>query len=283
MSEIQIRPMREEDVPTAGTLLHAAFEGVALQHKFPPDFDGEFAGQLVGMLYASPAHYAVVAELDGRVVGSNFLSEVSPIRAVGPISVDPGVQARQAGRELMKAVLERGQEAPGIRLCQDSFNMASLSLYAKLGFATREPLIVLRGQVDAEVRPDTVVRPMTPEDWPICGTLCEKVHGFSREAELHHAPPFVQPLVCERGGRLTGYASAPGFWPVNHAVAETAEDLQDLLAGAQEEVSFLLPIRQAKMFEWALKAGLRSVKPMHLMSMGDYREPQGAWLPSVGF
>ena len=56
------------------------------------------------------------------------------------------------------------------------------------------------------------------------------------------------------------------------------------MAGAsaitQEPVWFLLPVRNAKFFRWALSQSLRVIKPMTLMAMGEYREPQGGWFPS---
>jgi hypothetical protein len=58
----------------------------------------------------------------------------------------------------------------------------------------------------------------------------------------------------------------------------------ELIAGglaAGREASFLLPTRQHELLRHALAAGLRVVKPMSLMALGEYREPRGAWLPSV--
>src|SRR5262245_32757304 len=54
-----------------------------------------------------PGLYGVVAELDGHIVGSNFLDERGPIAGLGPITVAPTVQNRTIGRHLMQAVLER--------------------------------------------------------------------------------------------------------------------------------------------------------------------------------
>jgi len=62
------------------------------------------------------------------VVGSNFLAESD-----GPITVDPSFQGGRVGRQLMEAVLDRGQDAIGVRLVQDSFNTRSVALYARLG------------------------------------------------------------------------------------------------------------------------------------------------------
>jgi hypothetical protein len=94
------------------------------------------------------------------------------------------------------------------------------------------------------------------------------------------------PYVALRDDRITGYISAPQFWPLNHAVAETEEDMQALLLGAGnqcEQLSFILPTRQASLFRWLLKKGMRVIKPMTLMSMGEYQEPRGCYLPSVGY
>jgi hypothetical protein len=75
------------------------------------------------------------------------------------------------------------------------------------------------------------------------------------------------------------------MWQLNHAVAETTEDMQALLSGAaaqlQQPLSFLLPTRQSDLFRWCLSKGMKVVKPMSLMSMGGYIEPRGCFLPSV--
>jgi hypothetical protein len=71
---------------------------------------------------------------------------------------------------------------------------------------------------------------------------------------------------------------------MNHGVAETEEDMKDLLLGAaiaiEEPLAFLVPLR-SELFRWSLEEGLRLVKPMNLMALGDYQEPRGAWFPSV--
>ena len=91
-----------------------------------------------------PAVWGVVAEADGKIVGSNFLDERDPIRGVGPITIDPKAQNAGVGRRLMEAVIERGKDAPGIRLLQDGFHMRSLSLYTSLGFDVKASCIVMR-------------------------------------------------------------------------------------------------------------------------------------------
>ena len=87
---MRVRPAVAADAEACGRIIHDAFKGISDAHAFPPDFPSAEAGrQLAATLIASPAPFGVVAEEDGRVVGSNFLAEGDPIRAVGPITVDP--------------------------------------------------------------------------------------------------------------------------------------------------------------------------------------------------
>jgi predicted N-acetyltransferase YhbS len=89
----EIRPATPADSEACGRIIFEAFRGIADRHGFPWDFPSEEAGaQLATTFIEAPSIYGVVAELDGRVVGSNFMAEGDPIRGIGPITVDPGVQ-----------------------------------------------------------------------------------------------------------------------------------------------------------------------------------------------
>lgn len=287
--------MKQEDVETCGSICHAAFTQIAEKHNFRPDFPTpESAIQLTRDFFASPDVFNVVAERDGEVIGANHLWEYDAIRAVGPITVDPNAQTKGAGRRLMQAVIERGKQgrdgkaSAGIRLVQDSFNATSLSLYASLGFDVKEPLALMEGELQGDVPPDVTVRALQEEDYTSCAELCRAVHGFDRLNELRNTPPFLTSFVALRDGRITAYASAVQFWPLNHAVAETESDLCALLTGAAnllqgQPISFLLPTRQSSLFRWCLQKGLRVLKPMTLMTMGEYHEPRSSYLPSVGY
>jgi GNAT superfamily N-acetyltransferase len=252
----------------------------------PPDFPSlEAATELATSFIAHPAIYGVAAEDEGKLVASNFLTEGDPIRAVGPITIDPAAQGRGIGRQLMRAVIDRGQEAIGIRLVQDAFNTRSLSLYAALGFEVKEPLALMQGTPKSKPDRTVLVRPLRAEDVEDCAAICMTVHGIHRSAELMDALKIFTPFGVEREGRLTAYLSAPSLWLMNHGVALTEDDLRALILGAaaasSEPVSFLLPIRQANLFKWCLSEGLRVIKPMTLMSMGYYQPPQGCYFPSV--
>jgi hypothetical protein len=233
---------------------------------------------------AHPSIWGIVAEVDGRVVGSNFLDERDPIRGVGPITVDPAGQNSGVGRKLMDAVLERGRDAKGIRLLQDGFHMRSLSLYVSLGFDVKEPTAVAVGVARSGPVAGVEVRPLVEGDLEECGALCERVHGFTRTGDLRDVLQAGGAFVAVRDGAITAYASNVAFWQMNHGVGEGDDDMTALLLGAAAAtgapLSFLVPLR-SPLFRWALGEGLRLVKPMNLMALGEYQEPRGSWYPSV--
>lgn len=286
---IELRAPTESDAAECGRIVYEAFNGVSDLRSFPPEFESvESAAALMVARIAHPAVFGVVAERDGRIVGSNFLDERDPIRGVGPITVDPRAQTAGVGRRLMVAVIERGRDADGVRLMQDAHNPASLSLYASLGFVARELTVWMSGRATGEASARHEARPMEEPDLEECERLCIAVHGFPRTNELRDAiaGPMLAPFVAVRDGRLRAYASSvSGPYQLAHGVAETDADLTALILGAAaavtEPINFLLPVRQAELFRWCLAHGLRVVKPMTLMTLGDYREPSGSWFPSV--
>jgi predicted N-acetyltransferase YhbS len=284
-SQVTLRPAEPGDVSALAQICFEAFGGIHDQHRFPRDFPSvEAAAGMMGMVTGRPGFWGVVAEIDGRVVGSNFLDERDPIRGVGPITVDPEGQNAGVGRKLMEAVIERGKDAVGIRLLQDSFHMRSLSLYASLEFRVTEPIIVMTGKPRSKPAAGIDVRPVEEGDLERCGELCKKVHGFERTGALRDAIGHADPFVAERNGEIVAYASGVTFWPMAHGVGEKDEDMQALLLGAADTVddplALLVPLRSS-LFRWCLDQGLRAVKPMNLMARGEYNEPRGAWFPSV--
>jgi predicted N-acetyltransferase YhbS len=283
---ITIRPIANTDTEACGRIIYEAFKRFHDRHQFPRDFQTlEDAVQLTGLFVNHPAIFGVVAEIDGRIVGSNFLDERNLIRGVGPITVAPDVQERGVGRRLMEAVIERERETAGIRLMQDAFNMLSLSLYASLGFEVKEPLALIEGRPKSKAPAGVEVRLLRSDDLAECASLCMRVHGFDRVNELRDALEFFSPVVALREGRITAYASAPFYWKLNHGVAETEEAMRALIVGAgamnTEPLAMLVPVRQASFFRWCLREGLRGLKPMTLMAMGMYQEPNGCYFPSV--
>lgn len=227
-SGIRLRPIEPGDRPEVSRIVYEAFAGIHDHHRFPRDFPTlEAAVGLVDAFVANPSVWGVVADRDGEILGSNFLDERGPVRGVGPITVDPRSQATGVGRRLMQAVIERGAAGAGVRLLQDSFNTASLALYASLGFEVVEPVALLAGTPRAQTHSDVQVRPLVPGDLEACEQLCVSVHGFERTQELRDAivASGLHPVAAIRDDRLVAYATTLTFFPAAYAVAESEDGL----------------------------------------------------------
>lgn len=285
-SRLVIRRATPDDVEAAAKICYDAFTTINVQHNFPPDFPAvEVARLVMAMMFRHPGFHCLVAEQNGSIIGSNCVDERTPIAGVGPITVDPTSQNAGVGRRLMLAAMDRAAERnfAGVRLVQAAFHSRSMSLYAKLGFDIREPLVVMQGNAIGNVPDGYFVRAATPHDLEGCNALCQRVHGHHRSGQLSDAIQERMARVVEHHGRLTGYATMVGFF--GHAVAENNYGLQALIGAASEFAGpgFLLPTRNTELFRWCLNKGLRIVEPMTLMSFGLYNEPTGAFLPSILF
>jgi predicted N-acetyltransferase YhbS len=285
-AHITIRRAAPADGVACGPICFEAFRTISSNHGFPEDIpSAEMATGLLTGLFGNPGFYCVVAESEGRILGSNCLDERSSIAGVGPITVDPTSQNVGVGRQLMDAVLQRSVERgfAGVRLVQAAFHNRSLSLYAKLGFDAREPLSTIEGPPPRVSLEGRSVRKVAPDDLDSCNRLCQSIHGHTRAGELADAVTQGSATLVENGGRVTGYATAIGFF--GHAVAESNVDLQALISSADAFAGpgILVPTRNARLFRWCLENGLRVRQPLTLMALGLYNEPAGAYLPSILF
>ena len=285
-SKTRIRRATREDIEVCGEICYRAFGDLADEHGFPHEFPSlEAANSVVSSVVTTAGVYGIVAEINGRVAGSNFMDERSPIAGIGPISVDPDVQNSGAGRAMMQHMLERvaANRMPGVRLVQTAYHNRSLCLYAKLGFEIREPLSVMIGEPIKESLPGYKVRAATDADLETCNALCVAVHGHDRAGELRGAIADGSAAVVEHLGRITGYATAIGYG--GHAVGESNEELKALISAATEfhGCGPLIPSRNGELLRWCLGKGLRLMQQMTLMSVGLYNEPRFPFIPSILF
>jgi predicted N-acetyltransferase YhbS len=282
--DVTLRRAVAEDAPECGRVCYEAFKTLADQHGFARDFSSaDAAALLLGMLIEHPGFYGMVAEADGRIVGSNFMDERSTILGIGPISVDPAAQNKGTGRLLMEGILNRAsdRQAAGVRLVQAAYHNRSLCLYTALGFQTREPLSVMQGPPLNVTVPGYSVRPAQLTDTHACDALCREIHGFDRGGELKDAIEQRTAVVVEHLGQVTGYATLVGFF--GHTVARSNQDLIALIGAAPQfpGPGFLLPTRNYPVFSWCLAHDLKLVMQTTLMSIGLYNEPAGAYLPNI--
>ncbi len=246
-----LRPGEPRDAEACGSICFEAFKAISSEHNFPWDLPSAEVGiGLVRGLLANPGFYSVVAEHDGKVVGSNFLDERSPIAGIGPITVDPAAQNRSIGRRLMLEVIERCAQrgVPGVRLLQSAYHNRSLCLYMKLGFETRETVSKLDGRPLGLSLSGYEVRPAVKADISACNALCHRVHGHHRGGELEDAIERGSARVVEHLGEITGYCTDIAFFA--HAIAENNYNLKTLIKAASgfPNGGFVVPTRNGELF-----------------------------------
>ena len=284
-TSIEVITVNPEHASELGRICYEAFKDIADRHAFPPDVPNVQAGRrIIGLLASRADFYKVAAMVDGELAGSNYLSLMDEVAGVGPITVDCAFQGRDIGRNLMQAVIDYAREhnISRVRLLQDGFNMASLSLYASLGFDTKHAVAFMRLAPAAEA--DSSVRPVTPADVDVLDALCQRNYRCSRKNELADAVKAgFSPLTRQRDGRLTGYL-IPGIF--GHGVAETEDDAIAIAGQAArlvppQRAHAFCPLDEGALFRAFLAAGARTVKVMNLMTIGPYEAPQPVWMPSV--
>lgn len=274
-----------ELVGELGRILYEAFKHIADKHHFPPFFPSvALAREVIGGLVQRTDIYGVAALVDSQPVGSNFLEVADEVAGVQVISVDVSFQGRGLGRALMEDVLShaRRNNFETARLLQESHNVGSLSLYAFLGFDTKEAVAFMH----PFAAPGDGVRAITEADLPVVEQLSKRIYKVCRRNEVAGFLDRRRPaLLREREGRATGYF-IPG---VNgHGVAEAEDDALTLIGEAAnrhpgEDTRFFCPLSQGNLYRQALKAGCRPIEVMNLMATGKYEPPEEVWLPSVTY
>jgi GNAT superfamily N-acetyltransferase len=281
---LELRSPTADDVSELGRICYEAFKDIADRHHFPPDFPSVAAPRMfMGMLIQREDVFGAKAVLDGQIAGSNFLMTSDEVAGVGPITIEVPLQGQGIGRALMQAILDHARETNTamVRLVQDSFNLTSLSLYASLGFDVKSPLALMEPQPAAQ--PDPSVRPLTRDDLPTVEELSRRIYKVNRRNEVEGMLPVFPTFIRERDGRPTGYLM---MGMIGHGVFETEDDAVATIGEAtrQSPPDFhrvFCPLQEGSLYRRFLASGARAIKPMNLMALGPYEEPEGIWMPSV--
>lgn len=279
-----IRPIEASDIRRCGEIMYMAFKTIAEQHNFPPDFpNADVTSDVLGMLNEAPVFDGFVAEEEGRILGSIFVSRRSPVGGISVVTVDPESQNHSVGRQLMQAGMSHlgNQGHTRQQLIQAGYHTRSLCLYAKLGFVATDLLSVMVGAPDQREIPGRMVRPAKQEDADACNALCMKVHGFDRAGEVHGAIIQGSASVVESDHGISGYSTGVNF--IGHAVGESNEDLKALLAATKEIANpgVMIPTTNGELFRWCLENGLRMNQQFTLMDTEPSGPPKGTYWPGI--
>ncbi|MCS6812682.1 MAG: GNAT family N-acetyltransferase [Cyanobacteria bacterium] len=282
---LKLIPVHENHTSELARICYQAFSEFQDCHAVSRDIPSLDAGRLVISHRLNRLDYTgVVATIDDHIVGSNFLLHSDVVAGIGPLTVDPRAQSRGVGRALMKWIIAEcdRRSITQVRLFQEAVNTTSLSLYAALGFTWRSSAALM--QAYPASADDPSIRPLTLADLAAIESLSCCAYGFSRAkdaAQLLKAnfPGFLR----ERDGRAVGYLIATSF---GHGGADTDDDLLALVAHAARNLPssmarFICPLHRPDLFRRALANRHRIIKVLSYMSLGEFTEPPGAYLPSI--
>jgi GNAT superfamily N-acetyltransferase len=101
--DVLVRRMSKSDHDDADRIMRLAF-GTLLGLADPMAFDGD--GDYVRGRWAAAPDLALIAELDQRVVGSNFVTQWGSVGYFGPLTVAPSEWDRGIGRRLLGSTME---------------------------------------------------------------------------------------------------------------------------------------------------------------------------------
>jgi GNAT superfamily N-acetyltransferase len=230
-----IRPIEYNDAKNCGKIGYQAHKTISSAHGYPSEQPSEeFGIGLIRSLLENPNSWGVLAERQGKTLGSIFLHKFPPppVAVIGPLTVHPSAEGGGVGRMLMDAALTQAYEQnyDQIRLVQSPSHIRSFVLYTKCGFTLREPLLLMQGQPLKNINNTSSANfhPVRNDnDVSVCNELCKSVHGFSREMELRQAKDQGVATMIEQDGVVTGYAAGLGI--LGHAVAKSNEELKALI------------------------------------------------------
>lgn len=199
MSEVQVRPMRPDDVPAAFEVGHTALEEGGRRFGGATVHELDDAGRARGIarharLQRSDPDGAWVAEADGRVVGVTFALVRGPLWFLSLLAVSTTVQAQGIGGRLLEAALRSAEGVP-TGLIMSTSDPKALRRYGRAGFDLL-PGYDASGPVDRALLP--AVEGVREGDWDADGQQVDDLGVRLRGAA--YGPDLV--ASREAGARL---------------------------------------------------------------------------------
>lgn len=166
MADALIRPMLAADIPPAAEIMRR----------------GEWGDRTVFLDWAvgAPSCDPIVAEDDGRILGTGVATAYGPVGWVGTIFVDPEHRGQGLGRALTQAVVER-LEARGCRTLLLIASDYGRPLYEREGFSVQTVHRRFAAPGSPPRPDDEQVRPFRPEMLSGILSLDADANGVDRE------------------------------------------------------------------------------------------------------
>lgn len=213
-STVEIKPLREVDLPEADRIFRLAF-GTFLGLPDPLAFAGD--SDFVGTRWRASPDAALGAHVEGRLVGSNFAARWGSFGFFGPLTVHPDYWDRGIARRLLAATMSQFEQW-GIRevgLFTFPHSAKHVGLYQSYGFWPQQLTPLLAKPVQAMADPgawqrysglDAAARAAALED---CRVLADAVHpglDLTREIESATAQGIGDTVLVRDGAELLAFA-----------------------------------------------------------------------------
>jgi len=272
MSQVVVRPAREDDVPAMAEVTARAYHQVDLatyQRSWPdpvlrpPQRHGHWMARTRHVLGTDPRG-CWVAEVDGELVGCSLSRVRELMWILSSFAVLPGHQGQGIGTQLLGAALHHGRGCLRGMLAS-SADPRAVRRYRQAGFSLH-PQLLLRGEVDRTLLPVVErVREGSASDVDLMDSVDRRTRGAAHGPD--HEPLLAQfrLVVCDRStGSGYAYVGDNGS-PVLLAATNrrTATDLMwEAIAssppGGGVEVHHVTAAN-----EWAIDVGLAARLEVH--------------------
>src|SRR5229473_2578943 len=210
-----IRPLTEADLPAARRIARTAF-GTFLGAPDPENFWAD--RDLVYGRFAAEHVESFAAELDGELVGSNFVTSWGSVGFFGPLTVHPDQQGRGIAKDLVEAVSAQldawGTSHAGLFTFPQS--PLHIALYGKFGFHARFLTAIMAapaqsgGNAASGTRYSALSESEREAAEKACRELTEEIYeGLDLGAEIRTVAARNlgdTVLLWDNGGRLAGFA-----------------------------------------------------------------------------
>lgn len=215
-NSVVIRGMREDDFDEADRIMRLAF-GTYLGLPDPMKFMGD--ADFIRTRFKCDPSAALTAEVDGRVVGSNFALNWGTVGIFGPLTIDPDYWNRGVAKNLLEAtmkIFERwGTRHTGLFTFSESAK--HVHLYQKFGFWPRYLTAVMSKRIGPAVAKgnDTVrmfssLNSVEKESaMQSCGLLTNEIHAgldLSKEISSVDNQELGDTILVMDPSRLKGFA-----------------------------------------------------------------------------
>jgi GNAT superfamily N-acetyltransferase len=179
MNGLLVRPMREDDLEEADRIERLAF-GTFLGLPDPMKFMGD--ANYISTRYRADPAAALTAEIDGKIVGSNFALDWGSVGVFGPLTVHPEYWDKGVARALLDHTMEifEGWGTKHMGLFTFAQSSKHVHLYQKYGFWPRYLTAIMSKQVEKAKDPGVEVinySQLSPERQRDMMQECAKLTG----------------------------------------------------------------------------------------------------------